>query len=216
MGLSKNGLFLITSVSIIEFTLSKKGLIMTVARYKVNPFLKDMVLNLKEKQVRLSRLGKDNNVLINQDTNETLGTHVVTHRYVDSEQFVKLFTRNIALTFDLSACGIKAFNVLCWAVQNGALSKDEVALDTYTHDEFMAAHTHWTPPLKMSLPTFRRGLVELEKSKLIAKAFRAGRYFVNPNFVFNGDRVVFSSIIEKREKNKIAELEARGQQRLVD
>jgi Firmicute plasmid replication protein (RepL) len=189
---------------------------MSVTRYKTNPFLKDMVLNLKEKQVRLSKLGKDNNVLINQETNETFGTHVVTHRYVDSEQFVKLFTRNIALTFDLTSTGIKAFNVLCWTVQNGSISKDEVALDGLTHEEFMAAHTNWTPPLKLSLPTFKRGLAELEKSKLIAKTARAGRYFVNPNFVFNGDRVVFSTVIEKREKNKIAELEARGQQRLVD
>lgn len=187
---------------------------MSVARYKSNPFLMDMVLTLREKQVRLSRLGKDNNVLINQETNETFGTHVVTHRYVDTEQFVKLFTRNIALTFDLTSTGIKAFNVLCWAVQNGALSKDEIALDAVTHEEFMAAHAGWNPPLKLSLPTFKRGMVELEKCKLIAKTVRAGRYFVNPNFVFNGDRVVFSTVIEKREKNKAAQLEAMGQQRL--
>ena len=90
--------------------------------------------------------------------------------------------------------------MLCWAVQIGALSKDEVHLDSITHSDFMAAHGDWTPPLKLSLPTFKRGLVELEKAKLIAKTQRAGRYWVNPNFVFNGDRVAFSTVIERKER----------------
>lgn len=206
-------LFLIRARFIVEQAVSILESKLSSVRYKTNPFLTDMVLTLREKQVRLSRLGKENNVLINQETNERFGTHVVTHRYVDSEQFLKLFTRNIALTFDLSGSGIKAFTVLCWVVQNGAISKDEVALDAITHGEFLIAHTNWDPPLKLSLPTFKRGLVELEKAKIIAKTVRPGRYFVNPNFVFNGDRVVFSNVIEKR-KNKMDELEAQGQQRL--
>ena len=173
---------------------------MSSKRYKENPFLGEMVLDIKERQVRLSPLGKDKNILVNQDTGEVRGTHVVTYRRVDSEQFIKLFTRNIALTFDLSSAGIKTFNVLCWAVQIGALSKDEVHLDSITHSDFMAAHGDWTPPLKLSLPTFKRGLVELEKAKLIAKTQRAGRYWVNPNFVFNGDRVAFSTVIERKER----------------
>ena len=173
---------------------------MSSKRYKENPFLGEMVLDIKERQVRLSPLGKDKNILVNQDTGEVRGTHVVTYRQVDSEQFIKLFTRNIALTFDLSSAGIKTFNVLCWAVQIGALSKDEVHLDSITHSDFMAAHGDWTPPLKLSLPTFKRGLVELEKAKLIAKTQRAGRYWVNPNFVFNGDRVAFSTVIERKER----------------
>ena len=51
------------------------------------------------------------------------GTHVTTFKRVDSEQFVKLFTANIGLTFDLSSAGIKAFNVLLWAVQKQAFAK---------------------------------------------------------------------------------------------
>lgn len=185
-------------------------------RYKSNPFLGDMVLDLRERQVRLSPLGKENNVLIDRHTGEMRGTHVVTYKRVDSEQFLKLFTRNVALTFDLSSSGIKAFNVLCWAVQSGGVSKDEVVLDVVTHAHFMAAHKHWEPPLKLSVPTFRRGLVELEKAKLIAKAERAGHYWINPNFVFNGDRVAFSTVIERRRKTTHEELEAAGQQRLLE
>ena len=188
---------------------------MSVVRYKTNPFLADLVVNLREKQVRLGPLGRDSHVLINESTGQAQGTHLVTYRYADSEQFLKLFTRNIALTFDLTSPGIKAFNVLCWAVQAGALAKDEVALDSFALEDFLAAHQGRTPPLKdFSIATFKRGLAELETAKLIAKTVRKGRYFVNPSFVFNGDRVAFSTVIERKKESLQDELEARGQLRL--
>ena len=62
--------------------------------------------------------------------------------------------------------------------------------------------------------TFKRGLAELETAKLIAKTVRKGRYFVNPSFVFNGDRVAFSTVIERKKESLQDELEARGQLRL--
>ncbi|MEO2919635.1 hypothetical protein ABHB41_25030, partial [Escherichia coli] len=105
---------------------------MSDGRYKTNPFIPDMIIPIKDKQVRLSVLGREQNVLVNQATGEIHGTHVTTYKRVDGEQFVKLFTANIALTFDLSAQGIKAFNVLMWAIQNKSLAKDEVYLDTHT------------------------------------------------------------------------------------
>ena len=172
---------------------------MSVIRFKTNPFLQDLVVNLREKQVRLGSLDKDTHILIDQANGSTQGTHLVTYRHVDNEQFLKLFTKNIALTFDLTSPGIKAFNVLCWAVQIGAIAKDEVALDSFALEEFLAAHRERTPPLKdFSLATFKRGLAELETAKLIAKTIRKGRYFVNPSFVFNGDRVAFSTVIERK------------------
>ncbi|MCV5208286.1 hypothetical protein OFC00_25550, partial [Escherichia coli] len=81
---------------------------MSFGRYKENPFLEGMVVPVKGKQVRLSRLGRDDNILVNQNTGEVQGTHVTTYKRVDSEQFVKLFTANIGLTFELSSAGIKA------------------------------------------------------------------------------------------------------------
>ncbi|HEI0459325.1 TPA: hypothetical protein SIF11_005213, partial [Escherichia coli] len=110
---------------------------MSFGRYKENPFLEGMVVPVKGKQVRLSRLGRDDNILVNQNTGEVQGTHVTTYKRVDSEQFVKLFTANIGLTFELSSAGIKAFGVLVWSVQNSALSKDEVDLDTLVLEAFL-------------------------------------------------------------------------------
>ncbi|HFH9987617.1 TPA: hypothetical protein ACGOPN_001865, partial [Streptococcus pyogenes] len=131
------------------------------SRYKTNPFLEGMIVPVKGKQVRLSRLGRDENILVNQNTGEVQGTHVTTYKRVDGEQFVKLFTANIALTFDLSAQGIKAFNVLMWAMQKQSVSKDEVFLDTHIREEFLAVYNDKDKPIKLSQPTFARGLAEL-------------------------------------------------------
>ncbi|EOM4036090.1 replication/maintenance protein RepL [Escherichia coli] len=172
---------------------------MSFGRYKENPFLEGMVVPVKGKQVRLSRLGRDDNILVNQNTGEVQGTHVTTYKRVDSEQFVKLFTANIGLTFELSSAGIKAFGVLVWSVQNSALSKDEVDLDALVLEAFLQCQVSASKqPLRLSLATFKRGLNELEKAKIIAKTMRQGRYFINPNFVFNGDRIAFTTVIERK------------------
>jgi hypothetical protein len=45
-----------------------------------------------------------------------------------------------------------------------------------------------------------QGLAELEPAQIIAKHMRQGWYFINPNFVFNGDRVAFTAVIERKSK----------------
>lgn len=193
---------MIDARSKIGFSLSKNGLKMNEGRYKTNPFLEGMLIPIKGKQVRLSKLGRDDNILINQSTGEVLGTHVTTYKPVDSEQFVKLFTANIALTFDLKAPGIKAFSVLLWSLQNRALSKDEVPLDAILLEEFTEAHTDKEPPLRLSQATFLRGLAEMVKAQIIAKTMRQGRYFINPSFIFNGDRVAFTTVLERTKRSQ--------------
>lgn len=40
-----------------------------------------------------------------------------------------------------------------------------------------------------------------ENAKIIAKHLRAGDYYINPNFVFNGDRIAFSTVIERKKRS---------------
>ncbi len=172
-------------------------------RYLANPFLENREpLPVGQKQVRISTLGKDDDILINQTTGEIHGTHVVTYKKVSKEKFVQLFAQNIALTFDLKAAGIKAFNVLMWSVQEKALGKDIVLLDMYTLAEFLESNVGMS--LKLSLPTFQRGLTELCRSKIIAKAIRKGWYFINPNFCFNGDKLAFTTVLEMEERQDVS------------
>jgi len=169
---------------------------MSAKRYKTNPFLSDMVVPVKTRSVKISRLGKDDNVLVNQNTGEISGTHLTTVKRVDGEQFVKLFTANIGLTFDLTSAGIKTFTVLIWCVQHKAITRDELDLDSYALEDFLDAHKS-NAAIKVSIATFKRGLSELESASIIAKTIRAGRYYINPNFVFNGDRIAFTTLIER-------------------
>lgn len=171
---------------------------MSNRRYKTNPFLQDMLIPVKGRQVRLSMIGADDNVLVNQSTGEVQGTHVTTCKKVDTEQFVKLFTANIGLTFGLNAAGIKAFTIVIWAIQNKALAKDEIYLDTHTREDFIEAHKDQQKPLIVSQATFARGLADLSKAQIIAKTIRQGVYWINPNFIFNGDRIAFTTLIERK------------------
>jgi len=166
-------------------------------RFKENPFLSNMVVPMRGKQVHLSKLGEENNVLVNQSTGEVTGTHITTYKQVDSDQFVKLFTANIGMTFGLSSAGIKTLSVLLWIVQHTAISKDEVILDSITLEGFIAAHKDSKSPLKLSIATYKRGINELEKAQVVAKTMRKGQYFINPNFVFNGDRIAFTTMLER-------------------
>jgi hypothetical protein len=168
-------------------------------RYETNPFLENMTVPVKGRQVRLSRLGRDDNVLVNQSTGEVLGTHVTTFKPVDGEQFVKLFTANVGLAFDLTSAGIKTFTALMWTVQNYGLARDEVPLDGLTLERFLNAQDN---KKSLSMTTFKRGILELEKAQIIAKTRRKGDYFINPNFIFNGDRIAFTTVLHRKKKAK--------------
>lgn len=188
-----------------------------IVRYEENPFIEGMIVPIRSQRVQLSRLGRDQSILVNQATGEVQGTHVTTLKRVDSEEFVKLFTANIALTFELKAAGIKVFGVLVWVLQEKSISKDLAPLDRLILDDFLEAHKD--KKLALSPATFARGLAELENAKIIAKHLRQGWYFINPSFIFNGDRIAFTTVIERKKRTAQTEqelLEEQGQQRLLE
>ena len=168
---------------------------MPVIRHNKNPFLHGMIIPVHDKKVSISVLGADSNILVNQNTGELHGTHVVAMKKVDSDKFVKTFADYFAFTFDLSKAGQKALRVLMFAVQEQALGKDLVILDRVTLDAFLEVHDF--EAVALSMPTFSRGLAELEAAKIIAKAARIGSYFINPSVLFNGNRVAFTTIIDR-------------------
>lgn len=166
-----------------------------VERHAENPFIEDMTIPMGSKAVRLQTLGKNDNIVVNQGSGEVMGTAITTYKEVDADQFVKLFVSNIALTFDLNSAGIKAFNVLMWFVQYKAISKDMVFLGEPELEEFLKEN----PTIKeFKRATFSRGLKQLVDAQIIAHHTRQGMYFINPSFCFNGSRLAFTNIIEKK------------------
>lgn len=179
---------------------------MSLKRYKVNPFTTGMVIPIKGKQVQLSPMGKDDNVLVNQSTGEVQGTHVTTYKKVDSEQFVKIFPAQIGAIFELKAAGIKALGLLMWLLRDSkAINNDQILVDSYSLTEFLESNEGKS--VKLSSATMKRGLNELEKASIIAKTVRKGFYFINPNFIFNGNRIAFTTVIEKQEEGEENQVE---------
>lgn len=161
-------------------------------RYKHNPFTENMTISIGTKRILLSKIGSDCNVAVNRLTGNALGTHVKTYKKADSSKFVKTFAENIAMTFELGPAGLKALNVLIFTIQNSGTDKDKVSLDKYCLEEFLSYSGQ-----KLSSTTFTRGIKELTAAHIIARCLKQGDYFINPNFIFNGDRAEFTSAIEK-------------------
>lgn len=164
-------------------------------RYEENPFTKELTVSTKRKKLKVTNSAQLNDdTWINSTTGELATTQLYTYKEVDETQFVKLFTQNIALTFDLTSAGLKALNVLIYAVQYKAINKDVVILTERTLNDFLKINKS----LKLVYRTFARGLNELVKCNILARCMRAGDYFINPNFVFNGDRLLFVTAIRKK------------------
>jgi hypothetical protein len=166
-------------------------------RYRENPFLQDLVVTKQNKQINFSTFGS--NVLLNQITGEVQSTHLISRRQVDDGEFVKIFTRNIALTFDMTSTGTKALAIVMWAVQNRAINKDVINLDAFVLRDFLEENQQIK---SYSLTSLYRGIDELIVAHILARQERLGTYFINPNFIFNGDRVAFTQIIERKKKSR--------------
>jgi hypothetical protein len=175
---------------------------MSTDRYKTNPFINGMEMVVGSKSVQISTLGRDDNILINQATGEVHGTHVIARKRVDRTKFVKTFADYMAFTFDLTKAGNKSLRVVMWATKQYAIGSDRVDLGKFTHEAFMEYYADSEPPLVLSYSTFTRGLAELERAKIIAKTTRVGHYFINPNCIFNGDRVAFTTLIEREAEEQ--------------
>ena len=78
------------------------------------------------------------------------------------------------------------------------MMKDVVVLDMVVAEAFIEK----TGLKALSRNTFLKGLSELVSNKIIARHNRQGWYFINPNFIFNGDRVAFSNIDSKSTANE--------------
>lgn len=181
-------------------------------RYSKNPFVSGDNLEIRRKK-KWIKIGTGKDVLLDFDTGEMTTTNVVSVKEVDNEQFVKLFTQNIGLMMGFNAAGIKALGFLIWGVQ-GIKNRDIIQLDNYTREEFLLENKE----LIFSERTMYQGLKQLEEGRIIAKAKKYGFYFINPNFIFNGDRVRFITEIRRKSKDTIKreKLEAQGQQRLFE
>lgn len=181
-------------------------------RHAKNPFISDTSLNSKIGVRRVSSKGGDRMMVINEGTGEYVAPAGFWQaQEVDKTQFVKLFVNGVKAFKDLTSSGTKVFEVLYLRMQE-AIGKDEVWLTFPMLDQQL------TP---MGETTFYRGMKELLMKDFIAETEVPGSYFINPDYLWNGDRLAFvkefrlkSSKSPKDQADRDA-LEAKGQTRLI-
>lgn len=107
---------------------------------------------------------------------------------VDKTQFVKMFVGGVKAFNDLSAPGTKVFEML-YRVMLKNPNVDKV----YLHHKSS----------RIAKATFDRGLTELLVKEILYRAILPGWYYININYLFNGDR--YALIKEYRLKSEYEE-----------
>jgi len=111
---------------------------------------------------------------------------------VDGTKFIKLFVNGVKALAELSNSGARVFELLYIEMQNN-IGKDQVYLS------FTAVDGNTT---NISRATFKRGMAELIDKKFIAAMPAVGWYWVNPDFIWNGDRLAFVKEYRKASAKK--------------
>lgn len=149
-----------------------------VALYEKNPFMVEVTT--KTRRVTNKR---GDMMLVNNQTGE-IQSNIAGFweaEEVDSTKFVKLFVQGVKALKELTGAGTKVFEVLYLRVQEN-IGKDQIFM------AFGAVDQALTP---MSQATYKRGMAELTEKGFIAATPVQGWYWLNPSFVWNGDRLAF-------------------------
>lgn len=189
--------------------LSRRG----AERYKENPFISHAAVNTKTGVKRINSKNGDKMLVINKGSGEVMAEGGFWHtQEVDKSQFVKLFINGVKALKELTNAGTKVFEIMYMQVQEN-ISKDVINL------HFVDIDQELTP---MARATFNRGLSELIDKGFLAETLAQSRYFINPDFIWNGDRLTFvrefrmqSTKTPKDQADRNA-LEAKGQTRLIE
>ena len=156
--------------------------------YLHSPFL--MVMDTKARRVT-NKTG--DMMLINKGSGEVVNdvAGFWSSHEVDSTQFVKLFVGGVKALTDLSNAGTKVFELLYLRVQEQP-NQDLVNMAFWTIDQKV---------MEMSERTHRRGMGELLQKGFIAATPTPGVYWLNPNYLWNGDRLAFvQTYVRKQPK----------------
>lgn len=174
--------------------------------YERSPFLSPDLVGTKTRKIANT---KGDMMVINNKTDEVVAEvagfwHA---QEVDSTKFVKLYVNGVKAFKELTGAGTKVFEVLYLEVQKN-ISQDKIYMSFGLVDQE-------TNP--MSSATYDRGMRELISKGFVAPMPLVGWFWLNPDFMWNGDRLAFVKAYYRVPKPKtrqsgaqhLAESEAR-------
>lgn len=156
---------------------SRRGL----QRYSENPFISNTAINTRHGVKRITDRSGNNSMIVSGEGEiiAPAGFHQIID--VDKTQFVKLFINGVKALKELSGAGTKVFELLYLKVQEN-IGSDVIYISLSEVDQQV------TP---MSKATYLKGMKELILKEFIAESLTQNKYFLNPDYMWNGDRLAF-------------------------
>lgn len=155
--------------------------------YKDNPFIgpEQFVVTVRND---LKLVATDVSININDQEQVTTGV-IGRIQDVDTDQFVKIYTRNVGLLFELNQTAQKALIAVFLAVQAQAKDKSEIFLPYHKAIEYYTSINLQKYP---SMSSYYKGIKSLINDGFLAAHYNGEHwYWINPSILFNGDRVRF-------------------------
>jgi hypothetical protein len=155
---------------------SRRGLI----QHRINPFVSSVLVERKTKRLTNK---KGDMMVMNDGTGEVVAPAAGfwQAKEVDGSKFVKLYVNGVKAFRDLTSAGARLFEILYLEVRKN-IGQDVIWLSFNEVDQTM------TP---MGKATFMRGMRELIEKGFLAESITQSKYFLNPDYLWNGDRLAF-------------------------
>jgi hypothetical protein len=157
-----------------------------VELHKANPFISTALVEAKIRRIT----NKNGDMMIvGKETGELIApiAGFWQSQEVDSAKFVKLYVNGVRAFRDLTNSGTKVFELLYLEVQKN-IGKDKVFMSFSLVDQAV------TP---MAPSTYKRGMHELITKGFLAATPVQGWYWLNPDYMWNGDRLAFVKAYHK-------------------
>lgn len=150
-------------------------------KYLENPSVTNANINSKTGNKRISNKNGDRFMIVSEQGEmiAPAGFHEIVE--VDKTQFVKLYVNGVKAFQGLSSAGTKVFELIYKVIQT-----TPGADRFYLH--FMVVEQH---NLDIGKRTFHRGLSELMEKEFVFESMTPNLYFLNIDYLFNGNRLAF-------------------------
>lgn len=174
-----------------------------VQRYRENPWVEKAAIQTVVGNRIITAKGDTNKrFIVSPETGEIEGlTGFYTRQEVDKTHFMKLYADGIRALTGLSTAGMKVFILVYDKVtSNEGFNKDTIMLNY----EMLSDEER----KEFGLRTFQRGITDLIKHEFLAETMQTGVYFINPTFMYNGNRLaIVNEYIMKPKENEIKTIE---------
>jgi hypothetical protein len=184
--------------------------------YESNPYAQDLCKTINVKSKKIGSEKKFGSIeMVNKNTGEVESIDQTKTFYrkqkVDNDTFLKLYPKYLKLFFNLSSPAIKVLLYIFSELQKPDY-KDSNLLYFYIQDCMEIAGYN-------SRSAVYNGLIELIRVNFIQRHKVANVYYVNPEVVFNGNRILIVEEIERDfnpDKKKINKAKNSHNKKLAD